>query len=206
MVLRSANPGCKVHILISKKHHNQEGISALEEEYQQAWHHISDQDPPETEIVVVGIESSGKSPIVRWISLKSALSRVVEIIFAASIFWIIWKLSMWRDLAWVLDMLQSSRKILEYAVGLDEEQFRTRGLHQDAILRQLTIVGEAAKRVSVELRASHPEVPCRQISGFRDVVVHEYARVDLQEVWRIVREDLPTLVALPEPLIPPNEV
>lgn len=112
---------------------------------------------------------------------------------------------MWRDLAWVLDMLQASRKILEYAVGLNEERFRTSGLHQDAILRQLTIVGEAAKRVSVELRASHPEVPWRQISGFRDVVVHEYARVDLQEVWRIVREDLPDLVTLLEPLIPPNE-
>ena len=112
---------------------------------------------------------------------------------------------MWRDLAWVLDMLQASRKILEYAVGLNEEQFRTSGLHQDAILRQLTIVGEAAKRVSVELRASHPEVPWRQVAGFRDVVVHNHARVDVREVRRIVQEDLPPLVTLLEPLVPPKE-
>ena len=113
---------------------------------------------------------------------------------------------MWRDLAWVLDMLQASRKTIEYARGLSEEQFQASGLHQDAILRQLTIVGEAAKRVSIEFRASHHEVPWRQISGFRDVVVHDYARVDLQEVWRIVQEDLPTLETLPEPLVPPEEV
>jgi uncharacterized protein with HEPN domain len=112
---------------------------------------------------------------------------------------------MWRDPAWVLDMLQASRKAIEYARGLDEEQFQASGLHHDAILRQLTIVGEAAKRLSAEFRASHPEVPWRQVAGFRDVVVHDYARVDLQEVWRIVREDLPALVTLLEPLVPPEE-
>ena len=112
---------------------------------------------------------------------------------------------MWRDLAWVLDMLQASRKTIEYARGLGEEQFRVSGLHQDAILRQLIIVGEAANRVSTEFRVSHTEVPWRQVAGFRDVVVHDYSRVDVQEVWRIVQEDLPTLVTLLEPLIPPEE-
>src|SRR5262245_46662742 len=98
---------------------------------------------------------------------------------------------MWRDLAWVLDMVQAAQKAIEYARGLNEELFRNSGLHQDAILRQLTIVGEAAKRVSAEFRAGHTKVPWRQIAGFRDVVVHDYSRVDLQEVWRIVQEDLP---------------
>jgi uncharacterized protein with HEPN domain len=113
---------------------------------------------------------------------------------------------MWRDLAWVLDMLQASRKALNYARGLSEEQFGASSLHQDAILRQLTIVGEAAKRVSVEFRVNHHGIPWRHISGFRDVVVHDYARVDLQEVWRIVQQDLPTLITLLEPLVPPEEV
>ena len=112
---------------------------------------------------------------------------------------------MWRDLAWVLDMLQASRKALEYARGLSEEQFGESDLHQDAILRRLTIVGEAAKRVSVEFRLNHPGVPWRQVAGFRDVVVHDYSRVDLEEVWRIVQEDLPALVTLLEPLVPPEE-
>ena len=112
---------------------------------------------------------------------------------------------MWRDLAWILDMLQGSQKAIEYARGLNEEQFQASELHQDAILRQLT-VGEAAKRVSAEFRASQLEIPWRQIAGFRDVVVHDYARVDLQEVWRIVQQDLPTLITLLEPLVPPEEV
>jgi uncharacterized protein with HEPN domain len=78
-------------------------------------------------------------------------------------------------------------------------------LHQDAILRQLTIVGEAAKCVSVEFRIHHPGVHWRQVAGFRDVVVHDYSRVDLEEVWRIVQEDLPALITLLEPLVPPEE-
>jgi uncharacterized protein with HEPN domain len=111
---------------------------------------------------------------------------------------------MWRDTAWVLDMLLASRKAFEHARGLSEEQFQASSLHQDAILRQLTIIGEAAKRVSTEFRASHSEVQWRQVAGFRDVVVHDYSRVDMQEVWRIVQEDLPTLVTLLEPLVPPE--
>jgi uncharacterized protein with HEPN domain len=112
---------------------------------------------------------------------------------------------MWRDFAWILDMLQASQKVLEYARGLSALAFRTSGLHHDAVLRQLTVVGEAEKRVSAEFRVNHPEVPWRQVAGFRDVVVHDYSRVDLQEVWRIVQEDLPALVTLLEPLIPPEE-
>jgi hypothetical protein len=67
VLLRSANPRCKVYILTSKRHQSQEGISSPDVEYLQQWRRISDQDPPETEIVIVGIESSGKSPIHdRW--------------------------------------------------------------------------------------------------------------------------------------------
>jgi hypothetical protein len=66
-LLLSANPKCKVYILTSKRHHDQEGISLSNDEYVQHWRRISDQDPPETEIVIVGIESSDKSPIHdRW--------------------------------------------------------------------------------------------------------------------------------------------
>ena len=112
---------------------------------------------------------------------------------------------MWRDLAWVLAMLQASRKAIEHVRGLNEEQFEASSLPQEAILRQLTIVGEAAERVSLELRLKHHGAPWRQIAGFRDVVGHDYSRVDLQEVWRIVQEDLPALIAFLEPPMPPEE-
>lgn len=67
MLIRSANPKCKVYILTSKKHHDKEKISSPQTEYLEYWRRISDQDPPETDIVIVGIESSGKSPVHdRW--------------------------------------------------------------------------------------------------------------------------------------------
>lgn len=98
---------------------------------------------------------------------------------------------MWRDDAWLLDMLQSARKALSYARGLSENQFMTDSLRQDAILRQLTILGEASKKISNELRTAHPEVPWKKVAGFRDVVVHDYFGVNLKEVWRIIQDDLP---------------
>jgi len=112
---------------------------------------------------------------------------------------------MWRDPAWLLDMLHASQKCLEYVSGMPEDKFQTSQRDQDAVLRQLTIVGEAVKRVSLEFRSQHPEVPWKKIAGFRDVVVHDYFNVDIKEVWRILQEDLPALVELLVPLIPPEE-
>jgi uncharacterized protein with HEPN domain len=112
---------------------------------------------------------------------------------------------MWRDATWLLDMLLAGRKALDYAKGLTRDGFMESGLHQDAIVRQLAIVGEASKRVSGEFRDAHPEIPWKRIAGFRDVVIHDYFRVNLQEVWRILQTDLPALVAALEPLVPPDD-
>ena len=111
---------------------------------------------------------------------------------------------MWRDDAWVLDMLQASRKALAFSAGLDEAAFYSNELVQSAVVRQLTIVGEAAKRVSPEFRAAHTDVPWKRIAGFRDVVVHDYFRVDPKQVWEIVRNDLANLIAELEKLVPPD--
>lgn len=112
---------------------------------------------------------------------------------------------MWCDPAWVLDMLTAARKVIEYAQGVSETGFLASGRDQDAILRQLTILDEAAKRVSLQFRSEHPEIPWQDVAGFRDVVVHDYFHVNLDEVWRIVREDVPKLAELLEPLVPPPE-
>jgi uncharacterized protein with HEPN domain len=66
-------------------------------------------------------------------------------------------------------------------------------------------LGEASKKISNELRVAHPEVPWKKVAGFRDVVVHDYFGVNLKEVWRIIQDDLPALVKLLEPLVPPEE-
>jgi uncharacterized protein with HEPN domain len=109
---------------------------------------------------------------------------------------------MWKDDAWLLDMLNACRKIQRYAQGVDDAAFLNDELRQDAIIRQLIILGEAAKRVSQDYCRTHPEIPWQQIAGFRDVVVHQYERVDLPRVWRIVTEDLNRLAAHLAALVP----
>jgi uncharacterized protein with HEPN domain len=111
---------------------------------------------------------------------------------------------MWKDDAWLLDMLNACRRIQRHAQGADGAAFLGDDLRQDAIVRQFTVLGEAAKRVSREYRASHPEIPWQQIAGFRDVVVHQYERVDLPRVWQIVTDELPRLAAQLAELVPPE--
>ena len=112
---------------------------------------------------------------------------------------------MWRDDAWLLDMLQACERAVRYTTGVSGAAFLADEMRQDAILRQLTILGEAAKQVSPECRMAHPEILWQKIAGFRDVVVHQYFRVNLPEVWRIATEDLLTLKRSLEPLVPPQE-
>ncbi len=66
-------------------------------------------------------------------------------------------------------------------------------LIQDGVIRSFEVMGEAVKRVSRELRQNHPEVPWRQIAGFRDVLIHDYMGLDLDEVWNVVERNLPDL-------------
>ena len=71
-------------------------------------------------------------------------------------------------------------------------------LHEDVTLRAATqhwllIVGEAANRLSPQLRERHPEVPWREIVDFRNLVAHAYDQVRLEEVWQVVERDLPEL-------------
>jgi uncharacterized protein with HEPN domain len=70
---------------------------------------------------------------------------------------------------------------------------------------QLTVVGEATKRLSDEFREAHPEVPWRLMAGMRDQLIHEYDIVDLDEVWKAVDRDIPDLLGKLELLRPPKK-
>jgi len=82
-----------------------------------------------------------------------------------------------------------------YTDGLAFDRFVADVEKQDAVIRRLEIIGEAVKGIPTEFRAKHPEVPWRDIAGARDVLAHEYFRVDLQMAWDMVHQDLPTLEA-----------
>ena len=66
---------------------------------------------------------------------------------------------------------------------------------QDEVVRNCEIIGEATKRLSQDLKHAYPDIRWQQIAGFRDVLIHNYVRVDLDEVWGIIERDLPSLKA-----------
>ncbi|WP_267461284.1 DUF86 domain-containing protein [Thermus thermophilus] len=63
----------------------------------------------------------------------------------------------------------------------------------DAVVRNLEVIGEAARQIPSEVRERYPEVPWRRVIGLRNVVVHEYFAVDVEIVWTVVRQSLPEL-------------
>jgi uncharacterized protein with HEPN domain len=79
---------------------------------------------------------------------------------------------MWRDDAYFLDILIAARKVLRYTAGVSWEDFTGDNVLQDAVMRNLQIIGEAARKVSDESRAAHPGIPWTDIIGMRNRLVH----------------------------------
>jgi uncharacterized protein with HEPN domain len=106
------------------------------------------------------------------------------------------------------DILEAIDKMEHYTDGMDAESFAADPKTVDAVIRNLTIMGEAARMIPVELEAKYPEVPWEKMRGIRNVVVHEYFGVDMEIIWQTVRENLPPLVPILEAVLaaePPDE-
>jgi len=78
-------------------------------------------------------------------------------------------------------------------VQAGREAFFGNVVYQDAVMRNLEIIGEAAKRISPEFRARLAALPWRQIAGLRDVLIHDYPNLDLERVWLVASRDVPEL-------------
>ena len=90
-------------------------------------------------------------------------------------------------------ILDAVDTVEEYVKGLSFSEFEKNKLVRDGVIRELEVIGEAAKRLSVEFKALVPAIPWRQVTGTRDKLIHDYMSVDLEEVWQIVKSDLPSL-------------
>jgi len=90
-------------------------------------------------------------------------------------------------------ILESIRNIEEYSKGLTKEKLTRNIKVQDAIIRRIEIIGEAIKSLPTNFTKKYPEVPWKEIAGTRDKLIHGYFGVDLDIVWKIVREDISQL-------------
>ena len=102
-------------------------------------------------------------------------------------------------------MLQATERILGYCAGVKEAQFRSDQQLIDAVVWNLTVLGEAAKKVPARIEKQFPELPWAQMCGIRNRVVHGYDEIDVTVIWNVVQIELPPLAPLIERLISDGE-
>jgi len=98
-----------------------------------------------------------------------------------------------RDRVYLRDILGAATAAQEYILGLERETFLSLREKQDAVIRSLEVVGEAAGRLSDKTRAAMPEIPWEKLRGMRNILIHQYDNVDLELVYDTVNQHLPSL-------------
>lgn len=109
-----------------------------------------------------------------------------------------------RDDSYLIDILESAKITLDYVFDKTLDEFYKDIQCQDAVVRRIEIIGEAARRVSPETRAKYPEIEWREMTSMRNLVIHEYDVVDIGQVWDTVRLKLPPLIEKLINIVPPE--
>ena len=112
-----------------------------------------------------------------------------------------------RDWAFrIQDILNSIDKIQRYVSGVDFEAFENDEEIMDAVVHNLTVIGEAANRIPAEITSSHPEIPWRQMIDLRNLSVHAYWNLRPAVIWETIQNNLPPLVGPLTILLTPDEL
>jgi uncharacterized protein with HEPN domain len=97
------------------------------------------------------------------------------------------------DIDYIQDMLEAISRISKYCKNISYEDFLQNTMTQDAVVRNLEIIGEAVKNLNESLKENHPDVPWKNIAGIRDRLIHDYFGVNWDIVWDVIEKDIPEL-------------
>jgi uncharacterized protein with HEPN domain len=100
------------------------------------------------------------------------------------------------DLAYIEHILLSISKIEAFTKNMTRSDFEKNEMVQDAVIRNIEIIGEVSKRISSDFKTSYYEIPWREMSGMRDKLIHDYMGVDIDVVWKSIEIDIPQLSTL----------
>jgi|SRR3989338_394686 len=98
-----------------------------------------------------------------------------------------------RDKDFLGDIKEAMELIASYTKGLTYKKFLIDRKTQDAVVRNLEVIGEATNNITADFKASHPEVPWKALAGLRDKLIHFYFGIDYKIVWSIAKKELPKL-------------
>lgn len=106
-----------------------------------------------------------------------------------------------EDSVIVLDMKEAADRIISYTMNMDYDNFLKDSKTQDAVIRNIEILGEAVKLLSDDIKERNLNIPWRDIAGTRDKLIHEYFGVSIDIVWEIAKNEIPSLSAQLEKII-----
>lgn len=94
---------------------------------------------------------------------------------------------------YIEDILEAIDRIEEYVKGLSLEEFTKNRMAIDAVVRNLEVIGEACRAIPEEIREEHSEIEWRKIIGLRNILIHQYFGIDVELIWDIIKNKLPSL-------------
>ncbi|MDP2983695.1 MAG: DUF86 domain-containing protein [Candidatus Latescibacter sp.] len=112
---------------------------------------------------------------------------------------------MWKDEGYLLDIFNEAKKLVRHFQGVSRQDFFRDEERQYVAFWSISVMGEAAGKVSQKFRAENPDLPWREMIGIRNVLIHNYARIDLDIVWGVITHSAPQLIQSIGPLLPDKD-